>query len=153
MEKAERQQYLLVGAEFCWCLCLTHILPQSIHNAAKQLRAAYPSTVGVTNATIKQEWGITVGSEEFFKKALKDWLQKKYKTRQKPKSTKTNSDYQKLDGCTWNEMDKQVRGIWSLVMLLFPLTSTFLALCFTFWPHKMSSDQWTAHKFSSLGRN
>lgn len=28
---------------------------RSIHNAAKQLRAAYPSTVGVTNATVKQE--------------------------------------------------------------------------------------------------
>lgn len=49
-----------------------YILPQTIHNAAKQLRAAYPSTVGVTNATIKQEWGITVGPEEFLKKALKD---------------------------------------------------------------------------------
>lgn len=37
-------------------------------------------------------------------------------------------------------------------MLLFPLTSTFLSLCFAFWPHKteLSSDQWTAHNFSQL---
>lgn len=74
MEKAQRQQYLLEGADFCWCLCLAQTLQQAIHNAAKQLRAAYPSTVGVNKASIKQEWGITVGSEEFFKKELKDWL-------------------------------------------------------------------------------
>lgn len=35
-------------------------------------------------------------------------------------------------------------------MFLFPLTSTFLALCFAFWPQKieLSSEQWIAHKFS-----
>lgn len=75
-------------------------LQQAIHNAAKQLSAAYPSTVGVKKATTNQKWGITVGSEELFTKRVKRLTIEKNqnKTHQKSKPTRNNSDYQKLDG-------------------------------------------------------
>lgn len=91
-----------MGADFCWCLCLTQIPQQSIPNAAKQERAAYPSTVGVTNATIKQEWGTTVGPKEFFKKALKDWIQQKPK--QNPPTMQTHRKQFRLSRTGWLNM-------------------------------------------------